>query len=407
MRVLICVLLIAGMLPFAYAEEGTGGTTGETAANGDTDSAQDTAGKKPRDAVRDTRDKFKQSRDALKAQGDAIKEKAKQLREMKKEDVKRIFDDKRQIKENQREMYHQEKARLKTLIKQKKDDYDTKKRGLHDLKEKLRSCTDDSGTDCEELRMKSLEDIKAYLLKGIELALDHLDRLSLRAKESGQFTEEEAAAIIARITEAKNNLNAYKEKITAATTLAEVKSLARELHTAWGKHRGYGHYISNKVANYASIRAAHGLDNLLVTLKCAVASVPSDTADTSELEAEYAKAAQSIIDAKEKLRAIKEKLAAYKETDTGFETLKDEAKSAQEDLKRTYDQARQLLRKLAEKGVNIRACAEKLKSKGYVDTTLVDVPAAASAEVAADATGDITPDVTGDVTANSEAATSS
>ena len=38
--------------------------------------------------------------------------------------------------------------------------------------------------DCEELRMKSLEDIKAYLLKGIELALDHLDRLSLRAKES-------------------------------------------------------------------------------------------------------------------------------------------------------------------------------------------------------------------------------
>ncbi len=296
------------------------------------------------------------------------------LKEVTKDEARRYFEGRRDIRETKREQNRIDKEKLIRLIDQRKKEYKDLKDEYKVNKDELKKCKNVNTPECNDRRAKSLDQVKAYLIKGIELAIDHLDKLAIKVKGSAQFSEEDANAILIRIGDAKIKLTGYETQIRGANDIETLKKIAHDLREEWGKYRGYGHYITNKIANHANVATAFGMDNLLATLKCAIyVNAKGKGIDTTEYEVSYQRITQNVESAKDILRTIKTKLAAYGSAGSDTQALRAEALKAQEHLRAAYDEARALLRKLAEQGVDLKSCTALLKDKSYVDTSLIDV----------------------------------
>lgn len=277
--------------------------------------------------------------------------------------LKQMFKAKRVFTDSKLAELKQEKERIHALLQERKQQYHIQKDALDELKKKLNKCRNSQTEECEKIHGQSLQEIKDYLLKGIELANSHLDKLSEKVSESTTLTSVEIETALARIKAAKTKLAEYTEKIKAAQDLTTLKAIAKELHKDWGNYRGYGHFISHEVVNRANLRAAYGLDNMLTMLKCAISDAQSQGKDVTALEEAYSRVNTNIQTAKQNLNDIQQKIDAYQAGDTNvdIEALKEEAKDAQETLQKAYAEVKEIMIKLADSGIHVRDCIAQIK----------------------------------------------
>ncbi|MEK6973822.1 MAG: hypothetical protein AABW41_01100 [Nanoarchaeota archaeon] len=171
-----------------------------------------------------------------------LSENREKIREMMKERQKERLSREKVDDDSFKERHFDEELKLKYKAEYEKDDESFKgslikaerlKALLEQNKEKIKSCREGksagNNTICQELRQKSFENAKQYLLNNIDALINHLNSLKAQLQVSEELTSEEASERITKIDELIKDLNELKTELQSADSKDKVIDLNKKL----------------------------------------------------------------------------------------------------------------------------------------------------------------------------------
>jgi len=226
-------------------------------------------------------------------------------------------------------------------------------------KQEYLKCKNKDTEECNEIRTKARAEAGEFLLRSVELVLNHIERVRERVNSNEDLSEEEANEILENLDEAEKEIQEAKEiieNLSEDSSKEEIKEAAKTIRDAWRKiKKDFKHDIGRTLgARLRTIIAkseisGERLDNTIKDLK-------AEGKDTSELEELIGKYHDYVDDAIEKYELARDK---WEEATTpgNVDEISREAnalfKEANEALKNAHRLLKEIVKDIKEQGTSI------------------------------------------------------
>lgn len=298
-----------------------------------------------------------------------LSENREKIREMVKERLKERLSQEKVNDDSFKERHLDEELKLKYKAEYEKGDESFKgslikaerlKALLEKNKEKIKSCregkSEGNDTICRELRQKSFENAKQYLLNNIDALTNHLNSLKAQLQASEELTSEEALERIAKIDELIKKLNEIKTELQSADSKDKITDLNKKLKELFKDIKGHS-LLTREYIKYGRIgEIIERAEHLEAKLARIHDRFGQNLTNNTELNSLIDQFEDKITDAKQKYNAAREKFLAAKNTTNADErqTLVKEGHTllvgAHKDLKDAHNLLKEIFRIL--KGID-------------------------------------------------------
>jgi len=211
---------------------------------------------------------------------------------------------------------------------------------------------------------KKLEHAKAYIARASDAIIGHLEKIKARIQESDNIADDKAAEMIANIDSQIAEIQDLKVQAESATTLAEVKKIARDLNQKWKRIK----HSANSHANSVVAAKVKGLVNqgrvLEAKLDKIVAGIEEKgieidiEAEITEFSAKIAGAKDNMALAKDKIQQALDLASDRPAANERIKALNDEAKDLLDEARRDIREAHEILKDIVKKIRSADADAE-------------------------------------------------
>ncbi len=200
-----------------------------------------------------------------------------------------------------------------------------------------------------------LEHSKEYVIRAAEAIVNHLEKLKSRIEESDNIDEERAAELITKIDAQISEVQELKQQAEAATTLEEIKGIAKALNEKWKSLKHFANVYSDRVVaarvkglvNQGRVLEAR-LDKILERLEASNITVDVE-AEVNEFSAKIAEARDKQAQAQEKLRQAFDLAESRPASNEEIKALTDAAKELLDAARESMREAHRMLTEIVSK----------------------------------------------------------
>ncbi|MBI2144348.1 hypothetical protein HYU17_04335 [Candidatus Woesearchaeota archaeon] len=180
-----------------------------------------------------------------------------------------------------------------------------------EAKKKLEKCGNESESDdCKKTREDAIAKAKEAALKAVDRIVTHLNKLKEKIAGSENIPEDEAAEITAKIDALTSEVEATRQKITAATTKKGLNDAVKELREAVRKVKRGSEAHSQSLLKAEINGVIHRSEIAEKSLDCSLNSLEAAGSDTAAVDAKLEDFSSKIGSAREKLKQAKEHLSS-------------------------------------------------------------------------------------------------
>jgi hypothetical protein len=205
----------------------------------------------------------------------------------------------------------------------------------------------------------ALQNAKTILLKSTDAIINYLEQIKAKINENENLNESTAKAMIDKIDAQITDLSAIKDKIQAATTKDEIKSLAKDLREKWKDYQNKGRVFAERVVSARVQGVVNQAEVLEKKLENALSRMQDKGVNVS-VSAEMEQFSQEIENAKDYYQQAQQKLEQARNSadNATIQSLVKDANSLLSQSRDSLKAAHETLKQIVSK---IRAAGQELK----------------------------------------------